>query len=139
MRQQYMSTNIEKVFVTYDGIFCDELDVKTLYNNQGNIEGYENENGESLSWKDVVGWVITKYFIRIENVNYSNGDRVRFLQDKEKLYLCNEEYKELVDVERMYILYLLDLSITKIAEIFGVSRPTVYKKIKAYEGKTFPQ
>lgn len=134
-----MSKNIEKVFVTYDEMFCDELDVKVLYKNKENINGYENDNGEVMTRKDVVDWVMTKYFNHRVYVNWCNSGRVRFSQDEEKLYLYDEEYRELIDTERLYILYLLDVEITKIAEIFDVSRPTVYKKIKAYEEKNIKE
>lgn len=130
-----MSKNIEKVFVTYEEMFCDELDVEVLYKNKGNINGYESEKGEVLTKKEVMDWVMENYYNRRVYVEWCNNNILYNLEDEVQLYVHSTEYRKLVDAERLYILYLMGVEITKIAEIFGISRPTVYSKIKTYEAK----
>ena len=130
-----MSKNIEKVFVTYEEIFCDEISVDVLYKNKGNINGYENEQGERLTQKEVIEWVATKYYNRRVYVEWCNSGKVRATEDEEKLYKNDAEYRDLVDKERIYILHLMEIEIAKIANVFYVSRPTVYKKIEQYKEK----
>ncbi len=51
----------------------------------------------------------------------------------EQLYQYNEEYRKSVDEERLYLLYLIGIEVTKVANNFGVSRQTVYSRIKNFE------
>lgn len=132
-----MSKNIEKVYVTYDEMFCDEISVDILCKNKGNINGYESCKGETLTKKEVTDWIVANYYNRRGYVEWYNSSKIHNSMDERKLYLYDANYKELVDMERLYILYLMGMEITKIAEIFDISRPTVYKRIKTYEEKFF--
>lgn len=136
-RRYDMSKEIEKVFVTYDEMFCDELSVDILYENKGNINGYEDNKGNVLTKKEVVNWVLEKYYSRKIYIEWCECGRIQNPQGADKLYLQNIEYRKLVEEERIYILFLLEVEVTKIADIFGVSRPTVYKKIESFERKWF--
>lgn len=130
-----MSKNIENVFVTYQEIFCDELGVKMLYKNRENINGYENEQGKELRQKEVQDWIMNNYYNSKIYMEWCNSGKVHCPKGEQTLYMNNEEYKEVVDMERIYMLYLMGVEITKIANLFDISRPTVYKKIKIYEEK----
>lgn len=127
-----MSKKFEKVFVAYDEMFCDEISINILYQNKGNINGYEDDKGNLLTRKEVMDWLMENHYNHKAYMEWCSSTKGKTVDNEKALYLYDEKYRELVDMERLYMLYLMGIEITKIAEIFGVSRPTVYKKIKTY-------
>ncbi len=64
---------------------------------------------------------------------YCKEGKGRIPETAEQLYQWNEEYRKSVDEERLYLLYLIGIAVTKVANTFGVSRQTVYSRIKSFE------
>ena len=124
---------IEKVWVTYNGTFCDELSIKVLYENKGNIDEFEYENGNTISKSAVADWIMENYYNDRKFMEYCKEGKGKIPETAEQLYLWNEEYRKSVDEERLYILFQIGVAVTKVANLFGISRQTVYARIKSFE------
>lgn len=66
-------------------------------------------------------------------MEYCKQGKGKIPETAEQLYQCDEEYRKSVDEERLYLLCLTGISVTKVANIFGVSRQTVYSRMKYFE------
>ena len=75
----------------------------------------------------------SKYYNDRKFVEYCKERKGKILETAEQLYQYNEEYRKSVDEERLYLLYLIGIAVTKVANTFGVSRQTVYSRIKNFE------
>ena len=131
-RAENMET-LEKVWVLYDEMFCDELSIKLLYQNKDLINEFVDENENPISKSAVVDWIMENYYNDRKFVEYCKQGKGKIPETAEQLYQCNEEYRKSVDEERLYLLYLIGVPVTKVANIFGVSRQTVYSRIKNFE------
>lgn len=105
--------------VEYDDLFVDEATISLLRELKEKEKKYllieciddqcpEKDMMHDISKEQAIKWVLEKYTNKKST---------------------NEEIKE----EKMYMLYLMGVSVTKIGEYFGVSRQTVHKKIKKFE------
>lgn len=124
---------LEKVWVLYDEMFCDELSIKLLYKNKDLINEFVDENENPISKSAVADWIMENYYNDRKFVEYCKEGKGKIPETAEQLYQCNEEYRKSVDEERLYLLFLIGVSVTKVANIFGVSRQTVYSRIKSFE------
>lgn len=131
-RAENMET-LEKVWVLYDEMFCDELSIKLLYQNKGLINEFVDENENPISKSAVTDWIIKNYYNDRKFMEYCEEGKGRIPETAEQLYQLNEEYRKSVDEERLYLLCLIGMSVTKVANIFGVSRQTVYSRMKNFE------
>lgn len=122
---------LEKVWVLYDEMFCDELSIKLLYQKKDLISEFVDEN--PISKSAVADWIMEKYYNDRKFVEYYKERKGKILETAEQLYQYNEEYRKSVDEERLYLLYLIGIAVTKVANTFGVSRQTVYSRIKNFE------
>ncbi len=106
------------LWVEYEECFEDEATISMLYElreDSGKVYLlYKNGHGKYISLEEAVKWILEKY-----------------ANEKSTA----EELKE----EKMYILYLMGINVTKIGEYFGVSRQTVHKKIKSFESNRLQQ
>ena len=123
----------EKVWVTYNGMFCDELSIKLLYENQDNINGFVDENDNTISKSAVADWIMENYYNDRKFMEYCKEGKGKIPETAEQLYLWNEEYRKSVDEERLYILFQIGIAVTKVANLFGISRQTVYARKKSFE------
>ena len=123
----------EKVWVAYNGMFCDELSINILYENQDNIDGFVDENGNTISKSAVADWVMNSYYNDRKFMEYCKEGKGKIPETAEQLYLWNEEYRKSVDEERLYILFQIGVAVTKVANLFRISRQTVYARIKSFE------
>ena len=105
---------LEKVWVLYDEMFCDELSIKLLYQKKDSISEFVDENENPISKSAVAVWIMENYY-----------------NDRKFVEYCKE--RKSVDEERLYLLYLIGIAVTKVANTFGVSRQTVYSRIKNFE------
>ncbi len=124
---------LEKVWVLYDEMFCDELSIKLLYQNKDLINEFVDENENPISKKAVADWIMENYYNDRKFMEYCEEGKGRIPETAEQLYQCNEEYRKSVDEERLYLLCLIGIAVTKVANIFGVSRQTVYSRMKNFE------
>ena len=124
---------LEKVLVEYDEMFCDEISIKLLYQHKNKIEGFVDENNNQVSKSAVADWIMENYYNDRKFVGYCKEGKGKILETAEQLYQYNEEYRKSVDEERLYLLYLIGIAVTKVANTFGVSRQTVYGRIKNFE------
>lgn len=124
---------LETVLVEYDEMFCDEISIKLLYQHKNKIEGFVDENNNQVSKSAVVDWIMENYYNDRKFVEYCKERKGKILETAEQLYQYNEEYRKSVDEERLYLLYLIGIAVTKVANTFGVSRQTVYSRIKNFE------
>lgn len=121
---------LETVLVEYDEMFCDEISIKLLYQHKNKIEGFVDENNNQVSKSAVADWIMENYYNDRKFVEYCKERKGKILETAEQLYQYNEEYRKSVDEERLYLLYLIGIAVTKVANTFGVSRQTVYSRIK---------
>lgn len=124
---------LEKIWVLYDEMFCDELSIKILYQNKDLINEFVDENENPISKSAVADWIMENYYNDRKFVEYCKQGKGKIPETAEQLYQCNEEYRKSVDEERLYLLCLIGMSVTKVANIFGVSRQTVYSRMKNFE------
>lgn len=124
---------LETVLVEYDEMFCDEISIKLLYQHKNKIEGFVDENNNQVSKSAVVDWIMENYYNDRKFVEYCKERKGKILETAEQLYQYNEEYRKSVDEERLYLLYLIGIAVTKVANTFGVSWQTVYSRIKNFE------
>jgi len=124
---------LETVLVEYDEMFCDEISIKLLYQHKNKIEGFVDENNNQVSKSAVADWIMENYYNDRKFVEYCKERKGKILETAEQLYQYNEEYRKIVDEERLYLLYLIGIAVTKVANTFGVSRQTVYSRIKNFE------
>ena len=124
---------LETVLVEYDEMFCDEISIKLLYQHKNKIEGFVDENNNQVSKSAVADWIMENYYNDRKFVEYCKERKGKILETAEQLYQYNEEYRKSVDEERLYLLYLIGIAVTKVANTFGVSRQTVYSRIKNFE------
>lgn len=124
---------LETVLVEYDEMFCDEISIKLLYQHKNKIEGFVDENNNQVSKSAVADWIMENYYNDRKFVEYCKERKGKKLETAEQLYQYNEEYRKSVDEERLYLLYLIGIAVTKVANTFGVSRQTVYSRIKNFE------
>lgn len=124
---------LETVLVEYDEMFCDEISIKLLYQHKNKIEGFVDENNNQVSKSAVADWIMENYYNDGKFVEYCKERKGKILETAEQLYQYNEEYRKSVDEERLYLLYLIGIAVTKVANTFGVSRQTVYSRIKNFE------
>lgn len=124
---------LEKVWVVYDEMFCDELSIKLLYQNKDLINEFVDENENPISKSAVTDWIMKNYYNNRKFMEYCEEGKDRIPEIAEQLYQLNEEYRKSVDEERLYLLCLIGMSVTKVANIFGVSRQTVYSRMKNFE------
>lgn len=124
---------LEKVLVEYDEMFCDEISIKLLYQHKNKIEGFVDENNNQVSKSAVADWIMENYHNDRKFMKYCKEGKGKIPETAEQLYQCNEEYRKSVDEERIYLLFLIGVPVTKVANIFGVSRQTVYSRIKNFE------
>lgn len=89
-----------------------------------------DEKGNPISKSAVVDWVMSKYYNNRRFTEYCKESKGRIPETAEQLYQWNEEYRKSVGEERLYLLYLIGMSVTKDANIFEVSRQTAYSRIK---------
>lgn len=121
---------LEKVWVLYDEMFCDELSIKLLYQHKDFINEFVDENENPISKSAVADWIMENYYNDRKFVEYCKEGKGKILETAEQLYQYNEEYRKSVDEERLYLLYMIGIAVTKVANTFGVSRQTVYSRIK---------
>lgn len=126
---------LEKVWVLYDEMFCDELSIKLLYQNKDLINEFVDENENPISKSAVADWIMENYYNDRKFVEYCKEGKGKIPETAEQLYQCNEEYRKSVDEERLYLLYLIGIAVKNVANTFGVSRQTVYSRIKNFEEK----
>ncbi len=124
---------VSKVLVLYDEFFVDELTIQLLYENKNSVVEYQDENGNVIGKHIVMAWVLNQYYDYGKFVEYRKKYQERGFETERQLYQYNEEYRRLVDDERLYLLYLIGIEVTKVANIFGVSRQTVYNRIQNFE------
>ncbi len=124
---------VSKVLVLYDEFFVDELTIQLLYENKNSVVEYQDENGNVIGKHTVMDWVLNQYYDYGKFVEYRKKYQERGFETERQLYQYNEEYRRLVDDERLYLLYLIGIEVTKVANIFGVSRQTVYNRIQNFE------
>lgn len=124
---------LEKVWVNYDEMFCEELSIDVLYENKESVNEFEDESGNTISKEIVADWIMENYYNDRKFADYCNECKGRNPETAEQLYHWDEEYKKCVDEERLYLLYLIGVSVTKVAKIFDISRQTVYSRIKSFE------
>ncbi|MGN0431858.1 MAG: hypothetical protein ACI4EQ_05820 [Lachnospiraceae bacterium] len=124
---------VEKVWVLYDEMFCDELSIKLLYQNKNCINEFVDENENPIRKSAVTDWIMENYYNDRKFVEYCKEWKGKIPETAEQLYQCNEEYRKSVDEERLYLLYLIGVPVTKVANTVGVSRQTVYSRIKNFE------
>ena len=124
---------LETVLVEYDEMFCDEISIKLLYQHKNKIEGFVDENNNQVSKSAVADRIMENYYNDRKFVGYCKEGKGKILETAEQLYQYNEEYRKIVDEERLYLLYLIGIAVTKVANTFGVSRQTVYSRIKNFE------
>lgn len=124
---------MEKVFIVYDEMFCDELSIKLLYENKEIINEFVDENGNTISKGEVADWILKNYYNDRMFADYCKVGQGKIPKTAEQLYQYNEEYKKSVDEERYYLLHLIGMPVTKVANTFDISRQTVYGRIKSFE------
>lgn len=124
---------LAKVFVLYNEMFCDELSIKLLYHNKDSINGFVDENGTPIRKSAVADWVMENYYNDRKFMEYCKEGKGSMPETAKQLYQYNEEYRKSVDEERLYLLYLIGVPVTKVANTFGVSRQTVYSRKKSFE------
>ena len=124
---------LEKVWVLYDEMFCDELSIKLLYQNKDLINEFVDENENPISKSAVADWIMQNYYNDRKFVEYCKERKGKIPETAEQLYQYNEEYRKTVDEERLYLLCLIGIPVTKVANTFGISRQTVYSRIKNFE------
>lgn len=124
---------VNEVLVLYDEFFVDELTIQLLYEKKDCVVEYQDENGNEIKKHIVMDWVLNQYYNHDKFLECRRKCSERRYETERQLYQYNEEYQRLVDEERLYILYLIGIEVTKVANIFGVSRQTVYKRIKSFE------
>lgn len=127
----------EKVWVVHDEFYYDDLTAELIYESRDNIEGFRDENENILSKSEVADWILKHYYNRRKFVEYCRKEKGRTSDTAEQLYQWNEEYRKSVDEERLYLLYMIGIPVTKVANIFGVSRQTVYSRVKKFEEHEF--
>lgn len=127
----------EEVWVVYDGFFYDKLTAELIYESRDNIKGFRDEKDNLLSKSEVAGWIMKHYYNRRKFVEYRWKEKGRTPDTAEQLYQWNEDYRKSVDEERLYLLYMIGIPVTKVANIFGVSRQTVYSRVKKFEEHEF--
>lgn len=122
-----------KIYFEYDEMFCDEISIKLLYQHRRTISGFVDDNNEPVRKSEVVDWIMENYYNDRKFNVYCQEGKGKIPETAEQLYRWNEEYRRSVDEERLYLLYLIGTPVTNMANIFGVSRQTVYSRIKAFE------
>ena len=126
---------VRKIWCTYDEFFCDELSIKLLYEHKDSITEYADEKGNELKQREVIDWVLQEYYNHSKFLEYCRECKGKIPEEERQLYHWEEEYRRYVDEERLYILWLMGVEVTKIATAYGISRQAVYKKIKSFEEK----
>lgn len=126
---------VKEVNVFHNVMFVDKLSIELVCKNKENIIGFMDENSNPISKKVVADWIMENYYNETKFKEYCRDGRYRRPETAKELYQWNEEYRKSVDEERLYLLYLIKLPITEIADIVGVSRQTVYSRIKVFEEK----
>lgn len=96
---------MEKVWVLYDEIFCDELSIKLLYQNKDLINEFVDENENPISKSVVADWIMENYYNDRKFVEYCKQGKGKIPETADQLYQCNEEYRKSVDEERLYLLF----------------------------------
>lgn len=124
---------LEKIFVVYEEMFCDELSIKLLYENKDNVDGFADGSGNTISKSVVADWIMKNYYNDRKFMEYCRECKGRTPETAEQLYQCDEGYRKSVDEERLYLLYQIGVAVTKVANTFGISRQTVYSRIKSFE------
>ena len=104
-----------------------------LYLSIYNIDGFVDENGNTISKSAVADWVMNNYYNNRKFVEYCKEGKGKIPETAEQLYLWNEGYRKSVDEERLYLLFQIGVAVTKVANLFGISRQTVYARKKSFE------
>ena len=116
----------------YGGMFIDRLSIKLLYEGK-EIFGYCNEHDRMITKFEAARWVMLQWY----NISLYNElkmqNRYAWADTPEKLYKISTEYRKAVDEERLYLLYLMEIPRKDIADCFGITRQTVYNRVKAIE------
>lgn len=125
---------MEKINIIWgDGAFGDEFSLQMLYKIKSEPRRYADENMRELKRSDVVHWVMSEYYNEKKCKQWHEERPGIKLYEAHKIYEIDRDYKAAVDEERIYILYLMGISIVAISKLFGYSRPTIYKKIRRFE------
>ena len=61
---------LEKVWVLYDEMFCDELSIKLLYQKKDLINEFVDENENPISKSAVADWIMKNYYNDRKFVEY---------------------------------------------------------------------
>lgn len=104
---------LEKVWVLYDEMFCDELSIKLLYQKKDSISEFVDENENPISKSAVAVWIMENYYNDRKFVEYCKERKGKILETAEQLYQYNEEYRKSVDEERLYLLYLIGIFMSR--------------------------
>ncbi len=107
-RAESMET-LEKVLVEYDEMFCDEISLKLLYQHKNKIEGFVDENNNQVSKSAVADWIMESYYNDRKFMEYCTDGKGKIPETAEQLYQFNEEYRKIVDEERLYLLCLIGM------------------------------
>lgn len=125
---------MEKINILWlDGACYDPFSLGLLYRIKSMQRKYVDENMREIKRSDVVNSVMSDYYNEKKCSQWHNDRPGISRREPHEVYKIDPEYKAIVDEERIYILYLMDISIVEISKLFGYSRPTIYKKIKHFE------
>ena len=125
---------MEKINILWlDGACCDPFSMRMLYKIKSEPRIYVDENMRELKRSEVVNLVMSDYYNEKKYNQWHNERPGISRREPNKVYEVDPEYKAAVDEERIYILYLMGISIVAISKLFEYSRPTIYKKIKRFE------
>lgn len=108
---------LEKAWVLYGEMFCDELSIKLLYQKKDLINKFVDENENLISKSVVADWIMENYHYDRKFVEYCKEGKEKILETAEQLYQYNEEYRKSVDEESLYLLYLISIAVTKVETV----------------------
>lgn len=77
---------LEKVWVLYDEMFCDELSIKLLYQKKDSISEFVDENENPISKSAVADWIMENYYNDRKFVEYCKERKGKILETAEQAY-----------------------------------------------------
>ena len=76
---------LEKVWVLYDEMFCEELSIKLLYQNKDLINEFVDENENPISKSAVADWIMENYYNDRKFVGYCKEGKGKILETAEQV------------------------------------------------------
>lgn len=73
---------LEKVWVLYDEMFCDELSIKLLYQKKDSISEFVDENENPISKSAVAVWIMENYYNDRKFVEYCKERKGKYSKQR---------------------------------------------------------